>query len=83
MADRKVRDWQGNMVDAPADLAILALEERGVRLSRDGMLNTLRVTYGLQTTDFSREVWGEDLVTAALEEFDVCVGHAKSCETID
>ncbi len=83
MGDRKVRNWQGNMVDAPADLEILALEDRGVRLSRDGMLDTLRVTYGLHTIDFTREVWGDDLVTVALEEFDTCVGHAKSCETVD
>jgi hypothetical protein len=83
MSARKVRDRQGNMVDAPADLRILALEDRGVRLSRDGMMSLLRVTYGLQTTDFSRTVWGDDLVTAALEEFDTCVQHAKSCEMID
>lgn len=81
MSNRKVRDWQGNMVDAPEDLSILALEDNGVRLSRDGMIENLRVVYGLQVTDFSREVWGNDLVTAALEEFDVCVRHAKSLES--
>ena len=78
MSNRKVRDRQGNMVDAPEDLSILALEDHGVRLSRDGMMNNLRVVYGLLAVDFSREVWGNDLVTAALEEFVGCVMHAKS-----
>lgn len=83
MSVRKVRDWQGNMVDAPEDLPILALEDSGVRLSRGSMFENLRVVYGLQVTDFSREVWGNDLVTAALKEFDVCVRHAKSLESAD
>jgi hypothetical protein len=78
MSNRKVRDRQGNMVDAPEDLSILALEDHGVRLSRDGMMNNLRVVYGLMAVDFSREVWGNDLVTAAAEAFVGCVMHAKS-----
>jgi hypothetical protein len=69
------------MVDAPEDLSILSLEDSGVRLSRDGMMNNLRVVYGLHVIDFSRDVWGNDLVTAALEEFGVCVRHAKSLES--
>jgi hypothetical protein len=83
MSNRKVRDRQGNMVDAPEDLPILALEDNGVRLSRDGAFENLRVVYGLSVTDFSRDVWGNDLVAAALEEFGVCVRHAKSLESID
>jgi len=81
MSNRKVRDRQGNMVDAPEDLSILALEDHGVRLSRDGMMNNLRVVCGLMVIDFSKEHYGNKLVIAALEMFAFCVRLAKSSES--
>jgi hypothetical protein len=82
MADRKVRDRQGNMVDAPEDLPILALEDKGVRLSRDRALENLRVVYGSVAIDFSREICDDKLVYNALEVFAFCVRLAKSLESI-
>ena len=78
---RKVRNWAGQLVDAPRDLGILSLEDEGVRLSRDGDMNRLRVVYGLQVTNFTREGLGEDLIDSVLKEFEACVQHAKACKS--